>query len=263
MGDTAGQLPDGFHFLCLAHGFFVMPYLCRALFYLLLQGLVQAPQLLLGALTFAAIAGDGMFQHLQVFQAITQLILLATVAQGHVGQADQGSRLERAFENGDVAAQLYQRAGFASAGIQRHQDGQVGPDRLVVQIIAQRGKVDAVQCFTCNDGQASALLECATQAVQVCTDERTETRLVEQRAGVGAIIAHEHCTFAAQLGSVHASPSFSERPRPPNLPVFVMVKGALAGSGGRRRVESKHPLKRWTAAVIRGSLSSRCAYSPC
>ncbi|MNE03835.1 hypothetical protein D3C80_963480 [compost metagenome] len=212
MGNATGQLANGFHFLCLAHGFFVTPYLRRTLLDLLLQGFVQAPQLLLGALAFAAIAGQGAFQHAQLFQAITQLVLATAAAQGHADLADQGGGLERAFEDGHIATELAQRAGIAVAGVEGNEDGQVGPGRLVAQILAQRGQVEAMQRFTGNDRQPGALLERGTQAVEVGTDKRAKARLVEQGARVGAVIAHQHRALTAHLCSIHASPSLNGRP---------------------------------------------------
>ncbi|MNY20891.1 hypothetical protein D3C86_1544040 [compost metagenome] len=89
MGDAAGELADGFHFLQLAQRFFVVAQLLGALFHLLLKGLESVLQAQL------ALA--------QVNQAIPGFVLSSTPAQGGGDQTDQCDRVKRPFEEGDVA----------------------------------------------------------------------------------------------------------------------------------------------------------------
>ena len=91
MGNATGELADRFHFLRLTQYLLVVPQLCGALFDLLLQGLEGVLQ--------------AQFTHAQVDQPIPGFILSSATAQGGAYQADQGFRVEGAFEERDIAQQ--------------------------------------------------------------------------------------------------------------------------------------------------------------
>ncbi|MNF59107.1 hypothetical protein D3C84_406870 [compost metagenome] len=89
VGDPAGELSDRFHLLRLAQRLFVVPQLCRALFHLLLKGFKGVLQ--------------AQFTLAQVDQPIPGFVLSSASTQGRGDQADQGGRMKRALQKGDVA----------------------------------------------------------------------------------------------------------------------------------------------------------------
>ena len=160
MGDTAGQLADGFHFLRLAQSLFVMAQLSRAFFHLLFkrfQGALQ-PQFTLA----------------QVNQPVPCFVLATPTAQRGAHQADQGNGVERPLQKRHVAQQATEPGGavLLFAAMMGHQhDRQVGPRRLLVQLLEQWFKVYATQRLGGNDEQAGALRQFFAHLPQVAGDD--------------------------------------------------------------------------------------------
>ncbi|MNL14047.1 hypothetical protein D3C87_1349740 [compost metagenome] len=172
MGDAAGELPDGFHFLRLAQRLFVVTQLRGTLFHLLLKGFEGVLQ--------------AQFTLAQVDQPIPGLVLSSPSAQGGGDQTDQCDRVKGPFEEGDIA-QLRTETGcrilLRAAMVCHQHDRQVRPRGLLFNQPDQRFKITAQQRFTGNQQQAGTELQLGAQSGQVLADYPVKPGFVEHHQG--------------------------------------------------------------------------------
>ncbi|MNK96819.1 hypothetical protein D3C87_1171270 [compost metagenome] len=201
MGDAAGELADGFHFLRLAQRFLVVTQLRGALLHLLFKGFEGVLQ--------------AQFALAQVDQPIPGFVLSSPPAQGRGDQADQCDRVKWPFEEGHVAqlrAEARCRVLLRAAMVCHQHDRQIRPRGLLFDQADQRFQISAQQRLARDQQQAGTLFQFGAQSGQVGADHPVKPGLVEHHQGYLAVAPSrrkDDCALGRRLHVRHGISSAS------------------------------------------------------
>jgi hypothetical protein len=174
VGNPARQLPEGLQLLCLMQ---------------LDQRQLVFSSTLLDSFLQTFIGGlQPLFAFLKRHQAGSCVILAPTRSKRCPGKADQGCRMERSFQECDVAQRVQEAPRFGVALepatlAGQKDEWQVRPFRLVANPLGNPAKIGTAQRLFGDQNKSGIVAQFADQALDIRTDERRNSRFAEDARG--------------------------------------------------------------------------------